>query len=107
MVLDPGKLRERVTIQQATETRNRLGEATQSWNAYAEVWASVEGLSGREVLQSGQQQTEVSHRVRMRYVHGMTQNMRILWRGRVLEISSLLEHANRTEHEVLCTEEIA
>jgi SPP1 family predicted phage head-tail adaptor len=106
MVLDPGKLRERVTVQRATETRNRLGEATQTWSEYAERWASVEGLSSREVLQSGQQQTEVTHRVRMRYLDGMTQNMRLLWRGRVLEISSLLEHANRTEHELLCTEEV-
>ena len=106
MVLDPGRLRERVTIQQATESRNSLGEVTQAWSTFVERWASVEGLSGREVLLSGQQQTEVTHRVRMRYVEGMTQQMRILWRGRVFEITSLLEHANRTEHELLCTEDV-
>ena len=106
MVLDPGRLRERVTIQQATESRNSLGEVTQTWSTFVERWASVEGLSGREVLLSGQQQTEVTHRVRMRYVEGMTQQMRILWRGRVFEITSLLEHHNRTEHELLCTEDV-
>jgi len=105
-VIDPGRLRERVTIQQATETRNRMGETTQTWGTYAERWASVEGLSGREVLLSGQQQTEVTHRVRLRYVDGMTGQMRILWRGRVLEITSLLEHNNRTEHELLCVEAV-
>jgi SPP1 family predicted phage head-tail adaptor len=106
MAIDPGRLRERVTIQQATATRNRIGETVQTWGTFAEVWASVEGLSGREVLQSGQQQTEVTHRVRMRYVDGMTQQMRLSWRGRILEITSLLEHNNRTEHELLCVEAI-
>jgi SPP1 family predicted phage head-tail adaptor len=106
MAIDPGRLRERITIQQATEVRNRLGETTQTWSTYVERWASVEGLSGREVLLSGQQQTEVTHRVRLRYVDGLSQQMRILWRGRVLEITSLLEHNNRTEHELLCVEDV-
>ena len=105
-MIDPGRLRERVTIQQATETRNALGETMQIWATFAERWASVDGISSREVLLQGQQKTEVSHRVRMRYVDGMTQTMRLVWRGRVLEISSLLEHANRSEHELLCTERV-
>lgn len=105
-MIDPGRLRERVTIQQAAETRNGLGETVQSWATFAERWASVDGLSSREVLLQGQQQTEISHRVRMRYVDGMTSTMRILWRGRVLEIASLLEHNNRSEHELLCTERV-
>jgi SPP1 family predicted phage head-tail adaptor len=105
-MIDPGRLRDRVTIQRATETRNSIGEVVQTWGTYAERWASVEGLSSREVLLSGQQQTEVTHRVRMRYVEGMTQQMRLFWRDRVLEITSLLEHNNRTEHELLCVEDV-
>lgn len=105
-MIDPGRLRERITIQQATETRNALGESVQSWETFAERWASVEGLSGREVLLTGQQQTEVTHRVRLRYTDGFTSTMRILWRNRVLEITALLEHRHRSEHEALCTERV-
>jgi SPP1 family predicted phage head-tail adaptor len=105
-MIDPGRLRERITIQQATEKRNAIGETVQSWATFTERWASVEGLSSREVLNQGQQQTEISHRVRLRYVDGMKGTMRILWRGRVLEINSLLEHGNRSEHEALCTERL-
>jgi SPP1 family predicted phage head-tail adaptor len=105
-MIDPGRLRDRVTIQRATESRNSIGEVVQTWGTYAERWASVEGLSSREVLLSGQQQTEITHRVRMRYVEGMTQQMRLFWRDRVLEITSLLEHNNRTEHELLCVEDV-
>jgi hypothetical protein len=32
--------------------------------------------------------------------------MRLRWRGRTLEITSLLEHGNRTEHELLCVEDV-
>jgi SPP1 family predicted phage head-tail adaptor len=106
MAIDPGRLRERVTIQRATETRNAIGETTQAWATYAERWASVDGISAREFLTSGQQQTEITHRVRMRYLDGLTSIMRISWRGRILEIASCLEHANRSEHELLCTERV-
>ena len=103
-MIDAGKLRERVTVQQASESRNALGETVLSWATFAERWASVEGVSSRELLQYGQQQIEVSHRVRMRWLSGLTQSMRIVWRGRTLEIVSLLEHGNRSEHELVCQE---
>lgn len=101
-----GRLRERVTVQQASENRTPLGEVTQTWGTYATRWASVEGISAREYFLQGHQQTEASHRVRMRYLSGLTQQMRLLWRGRVLEIVSILEHDNRTEHELICQEAI-
>ena len=68
----------------------------------------VDGMEAgqEEVLLTGQQQTEVTHRVRLRYVDGFKGTMRILWRGRVLEIASLLEHHNRSVHEALCTERV-
>jgi head-tail adaptor len=42
--------------------------------------------------------------VQIRYLDGLTHNMRLSWRDRVLEIVSVLEHGNRSEHEILCTE---
>jgi SPP1 family predicted phage head-tail adaptor len=103
-VIDPGKLRDRVTIQRASESRNALGETVLTWTDYTERWASVDGVSSREALAAGQSQVEMSHRVRLRYVNGLTQSMRIMWQGRKLEIVSLLEHGHRSEHELLCQE---
>jgi SPP1 family predicted phage head-tail adaptor len=103
-MIDAGKLRERVTIQQASESRTAMGEVVQTWATYTDRRASVEGISSRELLQMGQSQTEASHRVRLRYVTGLKTSMRLLWRNRILEIVSLLEHDNRTEHELLCQE---
>jgi SPP1 family predicted phage head-tail adaptor len=100
----PGELKERVTIQQASESRNAFGESVMSWSAFADRWAKVEGVSFRESIQAGQQQTDITHRVRMRYLTGLTGKMRILWRGRVLEIISILEHDSRSVHEIVCQE---
>jgi SPP1 family predicted phage head-tail adaptor len=103
-MIDPGKLRERVTVQQATETRNAIGETVLAWSTYATVSASVEGVSSREALDAGKIDIQISHRVRMRYLSGLTQNMRLSWRNRTLEIVSLLEYGNRSEHVLICQE---
>lgn len=105
-MIDAGRLRERVTVQQASETRNALGETLQTWSTYSTIWASVEGVSSRESLLAGQQEIAISHRVRMRWLDGLTQNMRLRWRNRTLDIISILERDNRREHELLCQETI-
>ena len=104
-MIDPGKLRERVTVQIASGTTNALGETVLAWSNSSAVWASVEGVSAREALIAGQQETSVTHRLRLRYLPGLTQQMRFAWRGRTLEIVSLLEHGNRSEHEAICQEQ--
>jgi SPP1 family predicted phage head-tail adaptor len=103
-MIDAGKLRERVTVQVASGTTNTLGETVLAWSDSSAIWASVEGVSAREALLAGQQDTTVTHKVRLRYLPGLTQQMRFAWRGRTLEIVSLLEHGNRSEHEAICEE---
>jgi SPP1 family predicted phage head-tail adaptor len=103
-MIDPGKLRERVTVQQASAARNSLGESVLSWSDWQTVWASVEGVSAREALAAGQQDTTITHRVRLRYLPGLTQRDRFSWRSRTLNIVSLLEYNNRAEHVAICEE---
>lgn len=103
-MIDAGKLRERLTVQVASGATNALGETVLSWANSSAVWASVEGVSSREALAAGQQETAITHRVRLRYLPGLTQQMRFSWRSRTLEIVSLLEYGNRTEHVAICEE---
>lgn len=105
-MIDAGQLRERIVVQQANESRNRLGETTYAYSTFAEVWASVTGVTAREFLLASTQQTEITHRIRMRFLAGLTNQMRISWRGRTLQIISVLEHENRSVHELICTETI-
>lgn len=104
-MIEPGKLRERVTVQIASGATNTLGETVLSWADSTSVWASVEGVSAREAIDAGQQETTITHRVRLRYLSGLTQQMRFAWRSRTLNIVSLLEYGNRTEHVAICEEQ--
>lgn len=99
-----GELRERVTVQTPVEYRNPLGETVLTWEDFATVWASVEGTSVRETLLFGQQDIAVTHKVVMRYLDGLNGKMRLIWRSRVLEVISVLEHENRSRHELVCQE---
>jgi SPP1 family predicted phage head-tail adaptor len=103
-MIDPGKLRERVTVQVASGSTNTLGETVLAWSNSTAVWASVEGVSAREALAAGQQETTITHRVRLRYLPGLSQQMRFAWRSRTLNIVSLLEYGNRSEHVAICEE---
>ena len=103
-MIRPGELRERVTVQVASGATNALGETVLTWADSTQTWASVEGVSAREALTNNQQESVVSHRVRLRHLAGLTQQMRFSWRGRTLEIVSLLEYGNRSEHVAMCQE---
>ena len=103
-MIEPGKLRERVTVQIASGTTNALGETVLAWYNSTAAWASVEGVAAREALAAGQQDTTITHRVRLRYLPGLTQQMRFSWRSRTLNIVSLLEYGNRSEHVAICEE---
>lgn len=103
-MIEPGKMRERVTVQIASGSTNTLGETLLTWNNSTSVWAQIEGVSAREALAAGQEETNITHRVRLRYLPGLTQQMRFSWRSRTLEIISLLEYGHRSEHVAICEE---
>jgi len=104
VTLPAGILREKVSIEFPTETRTALGETRQTWSYLLERWASVEAISYSETQQQGQTSGTISHAVRMRYVPGLSGKMRLLWRGRFLYISSVIEKGHREEHELACEE---
>jgi SPP1 family predicted phage head-tail adaptor len=99
-----GRMRERVAIQQPSEVRTPVGETTLTWAALATVWASVDGLSTRDILQAQQANLVETHRIRIRYRADVNHTHRIVWRGRTMEIASVVERDNRTALEILARE---
>ena len=99
-----GPLRERVTVQAPTTLRNALGESTIGWATAGTVWASVNGLSSREVMMGMQANALVTYKIRIRFFSGITHQHRLLWRGKTMEIASVVERDVRTMHEILARE---
>lgn len=98
MTLDIGKMRERVTIKSPTEVRSRSGETTLNWDTtLATVWASVDGLSSRDIMQAQQANVIATHRIRIRKRDDVSHTHRVVWRNRTMEIASVTPRGEATE----------
>ena len=62
--------------------------------------------SGREYYAAEQAQSEVSHKVRMRYRGGIKPGMRLLLEGRKLYIRSVIDWEERHESLLLMVQEV-
>ena len=103
-----GELRHRVKIQKLDEAQGGTGEILKGdadWSDFAERWAAVEPLQGRELFIAQQVSAEVNIRVRLRHLGGVTPRMRILFGGREFDIKAVLNPLERKrETELLCKE---
>jgi len=104
-VINSGAMRERVTIQKPVEQQSAFGETTLDWVDEAAVYASVMGVRASDYFAAQQAGVLVTHRIRIRFFPGITHQHRLIWRGRVMEISSVLEREARSIHEILARED--
>jgi len=103
-----GGLRHPVTIESAIETPADAGEwEVAIWAVFATSRAEITPLNGTERFQAQHLDPEVTHRVRMRFIDGITPDMRIVWGSRIFDIKSVLDvEERRRELEMLATERI-
>lgn len=93
-----GSLRHRITIQQPVVSPNTIGEPLKSWATLAIVWASVEPIRGKEVLQAEQILADMDTRIRMRWsqvVDSMTARCRIVHKGKIYNVKQISHLALR------------
>lgn len=104
-MIQPGDLRHLITIEASTQSRNAVGEITQSWSTFATRHAAIEPLSYNEQSLRGQVGGSTSYSVTIRYVEGITAAMRIVRPdrdGMVLYITGIVELGNREGHDITC-----
>lgn len=102
-----GKLRHTITIEQNTPTQNSYGEPVDAWSTFATVRAQVEPISGREYFDAQKVDADVDYRVRIRYLSGVTNEMRIVYGSKQLDIESVLNIGERDrEIHIMCKERL-
>lgn len=102
-----GKLRHRVTIEQVTEAQDTDGSVIETWSAFAIGQASIEPISGREYFAAQSTQADVTHRVSLRYLPGITPKMRVTFGSRVFDILSVINVDERNrELQLMCRENV-
>lgn len=109
-MIDPGKMRHRITFQRFSGTPDDFGDPLQTdddnWADVATTWAAIDPISGREFYAAEQSQSEVSHKIRCRYRTGLDTAMRITYGKRRFKIISLIDWEERHESLLLMCKEV-
>lgn len=106
--MSAGKLRTRAQLQDPVEVTGDEGEIDRTWLTVGSRWIDVEPLSGREYWMAQQVNSQVTHKVRMRYERGVTNKQRFLLsqyeNGAVLNIAAVLPSQKKDWMDLLCVE---
>lgn len=102
---DAGKLRNSITIQKDTPTRDGYGAEVASWSTHASRWAWIQPLNGSEKYVSQQIQAITTHQITIRFATGVLPKMRVLFGTRVFDIVQVLDLEEKgTELKLVCKE---
>ncbi len=102
------ELRHSVTLQREMPSTDAGGGHALVWTDVARLRAAIEPLRGGERLAAGQVEAAVTHRVTLRYRSGVTAAMRLLVRGRPLQIRAVVNRGERNRWlDLLCEEGVA
>ncbi|MCU6671166.1 phage head closure protein [Enterobacteriaceae bacterium H4N4] len=75
--MQAGRLRDRVTVQNFTTTRDTSGQPVEAWNNGTTIWAEVKGISGRELVAAGAETSQATIRVWTRFRRDITAASRL------------------------------
>jgi SPP1 family predicted phage head-tail adaptor len=101
-----GDLRNRVELQEKQVTKSARGAELVTWTTVAHLWAAIDPLSGRESLDGKQEQSEIIHRMRIRYRPETVAVNRIKWGARLFDIQAVTHTQERRRETVLTLREV-
>ena len=104
--MNAGYLRHRGWIKSPTHTSDGMGGVTETWGTTTVCWGSMEPLRGREWVESGFENSEITARWRMRYYDGITPDMQLYYDGRTFEIIAVIDPAERHRELELMLKEL-
>lgn len=91
-VIRAGDLRDRITVQRATQGDDGFGNVVIGWSDLLTVWANVRETPGKEVVAAGRIEANRTATIRVRassQSRGITAADRVQARGRVWNIRSV------------------
>ena len=80
-----------ITIEDPTVTQDDFGGEVTTWATFAQVWAQRVDMRAKERFNSEQIQAIETTTWRIRYLDGVQPDMRIVYFGKVYEITGLAE----------------
>jgi len=99
------RLTQRVTFQEAVDTPDEAGGSTRNWQDLMTRWAEVMPQRGTERLIDGRVQADATHRIVTRFDSNITTALRIIYAGRVFNIRSVTNVAEKNVLMEIAAEE--
>lgn len=84
-----GAMRQRVKIQSQSISVDASGGPVEEWTTSSSRWASVEPLKGQEKMIADQLQSQVTHKIKMRWFDGLSTKDRITLGSRTFQVQSI------------------
>jgi SPP1 family predicted phage head-tail adaptor len=85
-----GRLDKLVSLQSRSATQDAYGEQLTTWTAIADVWASVEDMTGRQYFAAQAAQNPVQTKITIRKRAGVVPAMRVVHGSDIYDIESVL-----------------
>lgn len=106
--LNAGRLNKRITIEEDIGTEaSSTGEHVEDFQFFANRWAEIIPLSGRELWNAQQVQPDITHKVTIRYLTGVTPKMRVAYGSRYFNILSVINvNEEGISQELMCMESV-
>lgn len=101
-LIDPARMRDRVTLQQRQSGQDAAGQPSQTWADVATVWADVRRLSGIEAIKAGADTATVRASVRVRWRSGVDAGMRLVIDGQAHDIEAVLPNKHDGYIDIAC-----
>lgn len=103
-----GPLRHSVELQEHIEMEQRGdGSIVPRWRTKLTVFASVSPLSGRQLERAQQIAGKVTHEIVMRYIPGVTRQLRLKFNDRFFTVAAVLNtNEQNVELRLLCNEAV-
>lgn len=103
--INAGEYRHIIIFQELTNKRNAYGEIEKEWEDVYKTKAAIYPLSSRELFQAGVISNETTHKIYLRYLPLIKNDMRIKFNDRYFRIISIIDFEERNkELQLLCRE---
>jgi len=107
-----GDLKKVISIERHSSTSDGMGGVTEAWtdiisgtSTATPIFAAVWPVSAKEHIQAMQEQTVISHRIRVRYRPGVSTAMRIKYGTKLFNITSVVNVGSENRMlDILCQE---
>ena len=100
-----GDLRHLVTIQKNTPTADGMGGLVAVWTTLTTAWAAIWPVSAKERVSNQQLETQLTHKIRIRYQSGIASANRVRFGARYFKVVSIINQDERNiQLDLLCTE---